>query len=226
MSADLELIRKIAIFSDLSDEELALIDNVIVRLNYKKKGTIFMEGQPGVGVYFVYSGQVKIFKVSEDGREQILHFRKAGDIFGEVVLFDGGAYPASAEALVDSQVGVIRNQDLENLLMKHPSMAVKLLKLMAKKLRRAQMKVHEITTQDTLRRVIRKLMRLARVYGEKTEQGVKINLELNRQDLASYVGTTRETVTRILSDLKKSGAIELDAKSITIIDSGKLKSWL
>ncbi|MDA8212232.1 MAG: Crp/Fnr family transcriptional regulator [Clostridia bacterium] len=226
MGSDLELIRKIAIFSDLSDEELALIDNVIVTLNYKKRGTIFMEGQPGVGVYFVYSGQVKIFKVSEDGREQILHFRKAGDIFGEVVLFDGGAYPASAEALVDAQVGVIRNQDLENLLMKHPSMAVKLLKLMAKKLRRAQMKVHEITTQDTLRRVIRKLIRLARVYGEKTEQGVKINLELNRQDLASYVGTTRETVTRILSDLKKTGAIELDAKSITIIDLDKLKSWL
>lgn len=226
MGSDLELIRKIAIFSDLSDEELALIDNVIVRLNYKKRGTIFMEGQPGVGVYFVYSGQVKIFKVSEDGREQILHFRKAGDIFGEVVLFDGGAYPASAEALVDAQVGVIRNQDLENLLMKHPSMAVKLLKLMAKKLRRAQMKVHEITTQDTLRRVIRKLIRLARVYGEKTEQGVKINLELNRQDLASYVGTTRETVTRILSDLKKTGAIGLDAKSITIIDLDKLKSWL
>ncbi len=226
MGSDLELIRKIAIFSDLSDEELALIDNVIVTLNYKKRGTIFMEGQPGVGVYFVYSGQVKIFKVSEDGREQILHFRKAGDIFGEVVLFDGGAYPASAEALVDAQVGVIRNQDLENLLMKHPSMAVKLLKLMAKKLRRAQMKVYEITTQDTLRRVIRKLIRLARVYGEKTEQGVKINLELNRQDLASYVGTTRETVTRILSDLKKTGAIELDAKSITIIDLDKLKSWL
>ncbi len=226
MGSDLELIRKIAIFSDLSDEELALIDNVIVTLNYKKRGTISMEGQPGVGVYFVYSGQVKIFKVSEDGREQILHFRKAGDIFGEVVLFDGGAYPASAEALVDAQVGVIRNQDLENLLMKHPSMAVKLLKLMAKKLRRAQMKVHEITTQDTLRRVIRKLIRLARVYGEKTEQGVKINLELNRQDLASYVGTTRETVTRILSDLKKTGAIELDAKSITIIDLDKLKSWL
>ncbi|MFZ3171626.1 MAG: Crp/Fnr family transcriptional regulator [Carboxydocellales bacterium] len=226
MGSDIELIRKITIFSHLSDEELALIDNVIVRLNYKKKGTIFMEGQPGVGVYFVYSGQVKVFKVSEEGREQILHFRKAGDIFGEVVLFDEGAYPANAEALVDTQVGVIRNQDLENLLMGNPAMAVKLLKLLAKKLRRAQMKVHEITTQDTLRRVIRKLIRLARVYGEKTEEGVKINLELNRQDLANYVGTTRETVTRILSDLKKSGAIELDTKSIVIVDEEKLKSWL
>lgn len=226
MTANLDIIRQIPIFEGLADDELALINQLTVRLNYKKKGTIFTEGQPGVGVYFVLCGQVKIYKLSEDGREQILHFRREGDIFGEVVLFHGGPYPATAETLTDSQVGVIRNEDLERLLVTHPSIAIKLVKLMATKLRRAQIKVHELNTQDTLRRVITKLLRMARVYGEKTPQGIRINLELNRQDLASYVGTTRETLTRILSDLKKNGAIELDTRTVIILDENKLKSWL
>ncbi|MDA8234908.1 MAG: Crp/Fnr family transcriptional regulator [Clostridia bacterium] len=222
----LSSLKTIPLFIDLKEEELSKIAGLVKIRNYKKNMIIFMEGEPGDGLHFVKSGRVKIAKSSEDGREQILHFLQEGDIFAEVVLFDGGPYPATAEVLEDAQIGIIRNQDLDKLIKENSDIALRLLKVMAKKLRLAQMAIKELALRDTFGRVVGILLKLVREYGEPGPEGTVIRLPLSRQELANYVGTTRETVTRILGDLKKSKVITIDKQTICVIDEAKLKSWL
>ncbi|MHB8171290.1 MAG: Crp/Fnr family transcriptional regulator [Thermincolia bacterium] len=219
-------LKKIPLFVELKEEELAKISNLVRIRNYKKNMIVFMEGEPGVGLHFIKSGRVKIAKISADGREQILHFLQEGDIFAEVVLFDGGPYPATAEVIEDSQIGIIRNKDLDGLIRENSEIALGLLKVMAKKLRLAQVTIKELALKDTFGRVVGILIKLAREYGEASGEGTIIRLPLSRQELANYAGTTRETVTRILGDLKKNKAINIDKQIICIVDEAKLKSWL
>ncbi len=217
---------KIPLFRDLSNEELQEISQLAKVRNYKKNMIIFLEGEPGEALYFVISGKVKISMMTEDGREQILHILQHGDVFAEVVLIDRGPYPASAEVIEAGQIGMLMNDDLENYLRTNPDLALKLLRLMSKRLRMAQIQVRDLALKDTYGRLASMLLMLAKDHGEAGPSGITIDLPLGRQELANLIGTTRETVTRILGDFKKNKCIELDKQVITIINEAKLKTWL
>jgi len=221
-----EYLAKISLFRDLPEEDLQVISGLARVRNYKKNMIIFMEGEPGEALYFIISGKVKIFKMTEDGREQILHILQDGDVFAEVVLIDRGPYPATAEIIEAGQIGMLMNDDLENLLRKNADISLKLLKIMSKRLRLAQIQVRDLALKDTYGRLASMLLMLAKDHGEETGCGIKIDLPLSRQELANLIGTTRETVTRILGDFKKFKCIELDKQAIIIINEAKLKTWL
>lgn len=226
MPAYAEFIRKIPLFMDLSPEETESLGQLTIVRKYRKNMIVFMEGEPGEALYFLLSGKVKISKLSSDGREQILHILQAGDIFAEVVLIDRGVYPATAEVIEEAQVAMLRNDDVENLIRSNPDIALKILKVMSKRLRQAQMQVRDLALKDTYGRLASMLLILARDHGCPCEGGTKIDLSLSRQELANLIGTSRETVTRILSDLKRSKVIDIDKQEIVIIDEQKLKSWM
>jgi len=213
-------------FFDLTDEDLNMISEIILTRKYRKGMIIFMEGEPGDGLYFIKEGRVKISKMTSDGREQILHLLKQGDVFAEVTLFDGGPFPATSEVLEDSVIGIIRNQDIDRLIKNYPDLAVRLLKIMSKKLRMAQIQIRDLALKDTYGRMVGMLLKLGNEYGEKCEQGLRITIPLGRQELANMIGTSRETVTRILSDFKKSKVIELDKQEIIITNEKKMKEWI
>lgn len=219
-------LKKVPLFQDFSSDELDLVKGLIKSEVYRKKMIIFMEGDPGIGVHFVKSGIVKIYKISEDGREQILHFLREGDVFAEVVLFDGGNYPASAEAVEDCQVGILRNQDLEQMIVHNPAVGLKMINVMGKKIRAAHATLRNLALKDSFGRVVATILELADRHGVQMETGIRIDLALSRQDLANYVGSTRETVTRILTDLKRSKTIQLAGKQIIILDKARLENWL
>jgi len=221
-----EYLAKIPIFQDLSAEELNQIGQLARVRNYKKNMIVFMEGEPGEALYFVISGKVKISKTTDDGREQILHILQHGDVFAEVVLIDGGPYPASSEVIEAGQIGMLLNNDVENLIRSNPEIALKLLRLMSKRLRMAQRQVRDLALKDTYGRLAAMLLMLGKEHGEETTDGIKIDLPLSRQELANLIGTTRETVTRILGDFKKYRCLDLDKQAIIIIDKEKLKTWL
>lgn len=221
-----EYLAKIPIFQDLSAEELDQIGQLARVRNYKKNMIVFMEGEPGEALYFVISGKVKISKTTADGREQILHILQHGDVFAEVVLIDGGPYPATSEVIESGQVGMLLNDDVENLIRSNPEIALKLLRLMSKRLRMAQRQVRDLALKDTYGRLAAMLLMLGKEHGEETTEGIKIDLPLSRQELANLIGTTRETVTRILGDFKKYKCLNLDKQVIIIIDQEKLKTWL
>lgn len=226
MEEIIEHLRCVPFFSGLNDEDLKRIFELAIIRKYRKNMIIFMEGEPGEALYFIRQGKVKIYKTTADGREQILHILQDGDIFAEVVLFDSGPYPASAEVMEDAQIGLIRNNDVEELVKSCPDLALKILRVMSKRLRTAQGHIRDLALKDTISRVASMLVKLAQEHGQKNEKGILINLSLSRQELANYVGTTRETVTRILSDFKKSKVIEIDKQSIMIINLPKLESWV
>ena len=171
MQQYLKYLEKIPFFDGLADEELSMVAAAMVEKVYKKNALIFMEDDPGEGLFVIQQGRVKISKTSVDGREQILHILKDGDVFAEVVLFDQGVYPATAEAVEDTRVWLLRSEDMERLLQKQPKLAVKLLRLMSKRLRQAQLLIRDLALHDTCGRLAGLLLRLARREGEKEKAG-------------------------------------------------------
>lgn len=194
--------------------------------SYRKGRIIFVEGEPGEAVFFLKEGRVKISKQAEDGREQILHFIHPGEVFAEVVLFDGGPYPATAEAVEDSKIGLVRNTDMERITVENSGIALGMLKIMSRRLRVAQKQINELALMDTSRRMASTLLFLAHEQGIPCDGGLAIDMALTNQELASMIGTSRETANRILSDMRRQKAVRVDKKQIVITDMKRLKSWL
>jgi len=214
---ELNSLRKIQFFSQLNDEELLMIQNIIVEKRYKKGSIIFMEGEKGEATYFIKSGKVKIYKTSKDGRELILSIYGPGSVFAEVTIFNDIEYPATAEVVEDAVLGIIGNSELEKLIRNNSSLAISLLKVLSKRLYNAQLKLKQTALSDTYSRTAETLLRLYEAGGA---------IELSRQELANMIGTARETVSRILSQFNKDGAIKVSGRKILVKDIDKLKSWL
>jgi len=219
-------LKQIPLFADLNEEELKKIADLAITKRYRKNMYIFLEGEPGTAFYFVKSGTIKLFQVLEDGREKILHFVREGDIFAEVVLFDGGPYPATAQTMEDTEVGCISNEDMEELLRRNGEMAVKILKVMSRRLRQAQNHIRDLALKGAYGRLASALLNLAEEYGKDKGGNVLIDLSLSQQELANLIGTSRETVARILSEFRRLGAIRIDRQRITLVDPGQLKDWV
>lgn len=220
-----DFLRQIDIFSELNDEFLEKIGNISFIRTYTKGRIIFMEGEPGEAFFFIKSGLIKISKLSGDGREHILHILNEGHVFAEVTLFNKTVYPATAEVLEDAEVGAIRNSELERVIGENPALSLQLIRYLNKRLIEAQIKVRNLALYDTYARTAQALIKLAEDYGKKTAKGIELDLGISRQELASIVGTTRETVIRALAAFKKEHSIDVDKNNIIILDIDKIKEW-
>lgn len=221
-----EYLKQIPLFSDLTPGELKKIADLAITKRYRKNMYVFMEGEPGTAFYFVRSGAIKLFQVLEDGREKILHFVREGEIFAEVVLFEGGPYPATAQTMEDTEVGCIRNEDMEDLLRRNGEMAVKIIKVMSRRLRQAQNHIRDLALKGAYGRLASALWNLAEEYGKYRDGKVIIDLSLSQQELANLIGTSRETVARILSEFRRLGIIRVDKQRILVVDPRQLKEWV
>lgn len=223
---DAELIKHFSFFSELGEDDLERIADISLERKYKKNMIIFMEGDPGEAFYYIKSGKVKIYRTYEDGKEHILHILGDGEVFGEATLFNNIPYPASAIVYEDSVIGIIKNRDLEKLMRENSEMTLKLIKILTKKLLFAQQKVRDLAFNDVFARTASQLVKLAADYGKKTGRGIRIEIQLSRQELADMVGTTRETVSRVISKFKKEKSITEEEDKIVILNEDKLKSWV
>jgi len=222
----LKFLRKIPYFSNISDEELQAVADIMIERTYEKGQMLFMEGEFGEAVHFVVDGMVKIYKTSENGKEHILYIAGPGDIFAEVILFNEVNYPATAEVMEKARIAKIRNEDLEKVLKAHPSMAVAIIKVLNKRLIDAQQRVKSLALDNTYGRTAQMLVKLAMEHGVKTEKGMELELAISRQELANIVGTTRETVTRVLMAFKKYNLIDIEKNIIRIPEPEKLMEWI
>lgn len=215
----------IPMFSGLNEKALDRISSISIMRNYEKGRIIFMEGEPGEAFFYIKSGRVKIAKLSNDGREHILHIYGKGSVFAEVTLFSEVPYPATAEVIESAEIGMIRNSDLEKLIAEDSGLALDFIKFLNSRLIEAQNKVRNLALHDTYARTAQAVIKLAEEHGKKTKNGVELDLNLSRQELANIVGTTRETCIRALMAFKKEKAIEIDKNIITIINAKKLEAW-
>lgn len=221
----MEYLKQIPLFAGMSDDQLRQIARNSIERSYSKGSFIFHEGDPGEGFHFVISGKVKVVKSSDDGREHTIKIMQPGDLFAEVLLFTTLPYPASAIAAENSRIGVIKNSDLEKLILSNSQLALQLIKTLSQRLIYAQRKIKDLALNDVTSRTAETLASLARDHGQRNAQGhIAILLDMPRQELANLVGTTRESVTRSLSSLKRDGLIDFDGRRITIIDPQRLRS--
>jgi CRP/FNR family transcriptional regulator len=219
------LLKNNKFFASLVDEELQEIEKIMRIKNYKKGEMIFFEGEEGEGLFLLETGKIKLTKMVESGDEQILTIIKPGNIFAEVVLFGNADYPATAVALEDSKLNLIRSQDMEKLIQDKPSIAVKLLNVMSKRLRRAQKLVRDMGLKDTTCRTANLLIYLAEEYGQEQSGKIRIDLKLTQEELANMIGTTRETISRVLNKLKDENLITISRRKMIISDLDRLKDF-
>ncbi len=222
----LEFLKKLPIFQGIPEQELQSIAEIMIERTYRRNMLLFLEGEKGEAIYFLMEGKVKIYKTSEDGREHILDIAAAGDLFAEVVLFQDISYPATAEVIEEGRIAFIRNTDLEQLLAQKPTLAIGIIRILTRRLIAAQSQVKSLALMDTHGRTAEMLIKLASEHGKKTDMGIELDLGLSRQELANLVGTTRETVTRILTSFKKAKLLDMDRSSLRIKDLEALRDWI
>ncbi len=210
----IELLRQIPLFSGLDEAELhTLFEHSFVRA-YPKNTIIIHEGDESSSLYVIVSGKVKVFlrDGGRDGKEVILNFQEAGEYFGELALLDHVQRSASVITMEPSQFIVITRADFMRCISMHPEIALRVMRDMIARLRELTDKVEILALMDVYGRLARTLMRLAR-----EEDGKRIiSRAPSRKDLANMVGSSRETVTRILKDLEKGGYIEITGRTIVI----------
>lgn len=224
-SAVLDVLRRVQIFSGLSETELEFLSQRAVPRTYTKGEIVFTEGDPCAGLFVIESGEVRIFKSSPGGREQILAVEGPGSSVAELPLFDGGNYPASTAAVKDARIYFISKQDFHSLCLVHPQVPLKVLKVVGGRLRRLVGIIEELSFTTVRSRLISVLVRRAKA-GKKTREGIEIELPASNQELASEIGTVRELVSRNLSRLQAEELIRMEGKTVTIPDLKRLQAEL
>lgn len=201
-------------------EELNLSDNKVHNL-YKKGQIIFFEGQQSRNLFCIFSGKVKIFKLGDDGKEQIVRFAKKGDVIGYRALLAGEKYFASAAVMEDAMICSFPKITIDELLNCNSKFAIQTIKLLSKDLRIAEQIILNMAQKPVRERIAEALIMLKQYYGidEITET---INTTLTREEIANIAGTSTETCIRILSEFNSDHIIKIIGKSIKITNVHKL----
>ncbi|EKV00040.1 cAMP-binding protein [Leptolyngbya sp. PCC 7375] len=207
------------IFQDLPLDQLADLEGLAVTKSYGKGEVLFHQGDAAIGFFVIQLGRVKVFKLSPQGKEQILHIFGQGEHFAEVPALDGKCFPASAAALESSELLFFPRQPFLTLLEQRPSLAINLLKSFARHLRRFSNLVDSLALQDVPARLATYLLNLS---GELNNVDI-IKLDLPKNQLAARLGTIPETLSRAFSKLNRAGLISMDGIEITLLDLENLK---
>ncbi|QMV44510.1 Crp/Fnr family transcriptional regulator [Cohnella cholangitidis] len=223
MEKETEFLQRVQLFHDLNAQELERVVNISISRSIARKASIFTEGSEKEAVFFIRDGLVKTFKTDENGHEQIVSFLKTGDMFPHTGLFNQNPYPATAEAIVDTKLLAIPVRKFEQLMMTTPSIAIKMMRVMGDKIRELQEKLQVLSGQDVKHRVLSFLQLLAEQHGQPIENKITINLPMTHQEFANSVGTTRETINRLLNQFSKEELLEVDRNKIVIVDMEALK---
>lgn len=209
----------IPLFSGLPDDQLRDLKAIAVEKRYKRGGAIFSEGQPALGFYVVVSGRVKIFKLSPDGKEQILHIFGPGEPFGEVPVFEGKRFPAHAVALDDSTARFYPRDAFVGLIKRNPSLALNMLAVLSRRLRTFTQLVDDLALKEVPGRLAAHLLYLS----EQQQSAEQVELDVPKNQLAGMLGTIPETLSRIFARMSAKGLIQADGPRITLLDGAGLR---
>ncbi len=213
-----EVLQRTALFSSLSQSEVQQLAAKTVRKILSAGEFLFHEGDACKGFHIISRGQVRLFKSSPSGREQVLAVNVAGESVAEVPVFDDGPYPASGVAIEETEIAFISRRDFHEYCLTHPEVALKVLAFVGARLRRLVGIIEELSFTTTRQRLVSVLVRLAQSEGRKSERGIEVLLPGSNQELANQLGTVREVISRNLMRLQAEGLLEVDARQIVIKD--------
>ena len=203
------------IFSGLNEAELAALSQIAVERTYMAGEFIFWDGDAPELFYVIGEGRIKVTKHSSSGKEFIIAFFGPGEMFGEVAVFENKPYPASAQAVIDTQVLGIRREELLSFLACHPEVASRIIYVLGGRLRDAQQRLRDMAAERVEQRLARILLMLSSRLGPA--------LPFTRQEIADMTGTTTETAIRVMSRLKDGGIIRSVRGKTVIVDEARLR---
>ena len=224
-----DLLKGVELFSELNEEQLGMIANLVIVKNYNRDETVVLEGDDSMqALYLIATGSVQVYMTGIDGRETILSFLERGDFFGEMSLIDGEPRSASVRTVTDATLLVIHRESFLSLIRRTPESARALMSELCKRLRKANKQIGSLSTMSVSGRVAGTLLNLMQERGVRihTDNGSMVTVIHNRptqQQLADMSGTTRETVSRICSLLVRANAIAMTGKDIVIFDEDVLQ---
>lgn len=210
----IQIIGSSVLFEGLPQQQLENIASIAVEKKYQRGETIFFEGDNGIGFYMVGEGKVKISKVSSAGKEHILHIFGAGEPFGEVPVFHGRPFPATAEALMKTRAVFFPRDRFVTLVESNSAIALNMLAVLSMRLRKFASQIENLSLKEVPARLADYLVYLSREQGEKDE----VELDISKGQLASLLGTIPETLSRIFAKMSDEGLIRVNGRKITLLD--------
>ncbi|MDP4090741.1 MAG: Crp/Fnr family transcriptional regulator [Bacillota bacterium] len=210
-------VSKVYIFSTLQPETFKKISDIIVTRKYRKGQVIFFEGDVEDKLYIVNQGRIKIYKYNREGREQILYILSEGEFIGDMSLLKKGRIQFNAEALEDTLICTIAKDDFDEIVSKNPEITLKMLEMLHDRLQNLENLIQNLGTKDVEVRIASMLLGFAGDFGVEGADGTVVDLPLNREEMANYIGVTRETISRKLTSLQDEGIIELVGNKKLII---------
>lgn len=216
MNEKLWYLKKCPLFGQLTHEEVSAIEPECQSREFARGELIYRPGDLSDSVLLLARGRVRIFHVTPEGKQAILTFVDPNEVFSELSAFEGAKRDEFAEAHDDSLVVMVPRTVITGLLKQHTTMASGWNRLLQTRLRRVERRVKSLLFRSSRDRVIHLLLELAEKYGQSSLSGVLINVRMSHGDMASVIGSTRETVTIVLGELQAEGLVEVEHRRMTL----------
>jgi CRP-like cAMP-binding protein len=210
------------LFCQLSEQDQETCNKHKTTNLYKAGQILFYEGNRAFGIYCVFSGKIKLYKTGFNGRLQIVRLAGTGDLLGYRSLLADEPYAATAEAMEDAMVCFVDRGTFFEMMRQNGKLAMEMMKKLCRELRSAEDHVLDVAQKSTRERLASLLLTLKETYGKPCSDGTEIGISLSREEMAEMIGTTQETVIRLLSDFKEKGVLMIDGRHIIIPDTKPL----
>lgn len=214
----------LSFFEGLGGEELTRIGEQLTERNYRKNSTVVREGQESDGLYVVARGLVRVYRLHDDGRERTVALLGPGEVLGEMTLFGGELRSASAETPEGATLLFLPRASIPNLLLEVPKLAMRIIDVLSARLRESNQRVQELTFMNSRGRVICNLCRLVEAHGDG--EGEEACLPLTHAEIAKISGVSRETASKVLSQLSDIGLVRLGNRKLWVLHLDKLYQQL
>ncbi len=207
----IDVIKNCVLFSVLDGEAFSVLEKIANWKEFDKGQDIFTQGDEAKGFYVIAQGMVELFVLSDNGREKLMHQLEAGVPVGEAPVFEGGVYPVSAKAKTKLKALYITREDIIKISKIHPEIPLKMLAILSKRLRLFVEMISDLSSKDVSQRLLEYIQNLPRKEGDNF-----VTLDKSKKDLASYLGTIPETLSRAFKKLEKDGVLKV-SKDIVVI---------
>lgn len=220
----LNILGNVPFFDGFSMVDLEKVNALFREVGYESEEVICFAGDPAERLFVVADGRVKLLGHTLAGRDVVLDILKAGEFFGSLATLGDDVYPETAQAQTSACILVIGKDSFNRILDLYPPVALKVINIMANRLRTAQERVRQLSASPVESRIAHTLLLLSEKFGQPAEVGLLIQVPLSRDDLAAMTGTTAETASRVMSQFQKDGLVETGRQWIAVLDQAGLKA--
>lgn len=209
-------LKQCSVFAHLTPEQIAEIEPSCFCREFVRGEMVYLPNDMGDSALLLARGRVRIYHVTNEGKQALLGFIETGELFGELSAFDGSQRNEYAETTEKSLVVLLPRQVMHQVMAQNPSVSMKLTRLFGLRLRRVERRLKSLLFRSSRERLVHLLLELAEQYGTRDPDGVVIKQKISHQDMASIIGATRETVTITLGELQAEGVVEINQRRITL----------